>query len=241
MKNWNPFWKKAGSLKNTEPPKKHHLEKIPYGTAHYQFQGETCHVYTCIRKTLPHVKDFKEFWKQRGPFAFALTSSEFPPVLLAPEEWIFGNDKVGVLKELMQFAQRKMSLVRTDFQPASPGRLTPEDMIHWRIKPFPEPWNRMDCPAFLPQGYLTKAVLEEALDMAGQNLETKPESAPHTWQSRILEDSELIEDAFFQLVSSSLVQMGYVLLSPGKNRDAHALPLGRYLQEWEEDEQDAGL
>ncbi len=188
-------------------------------------------MYTCIRKTLPHVKDFKAFWKQRGPFSFALTSSEFPPVLLSPEEWIFGNDKIRVLKELMQFTQRRMALVRTDFQPASSGTLTPEDMIHWRIKPFPEPWDSMDCPAFLPQGYLTKAVLEKALDIAGQTpgkeSGTEPGTDHHAWESRILEDSELIENAFFQLV--------------GKERDAHALPLGKYLQEWEEDEQDAGL
>ncbi len=196
-------------------------------------------MYSCIRKTLPHVKDFKAFWKQRGPFAFALTSSEFPPVLLGPEEWIFGNDKVRVLKELMQFAQRKMSLVPTDFQPASSGTLTPEDMIHWRIKPFPEPWDSMDCPAFLPQGYLTEAVLEKAMDLAGQNLPSEHDQCAR--RSRILENANLIEKAFFQLVSQSLFQMGYVLLSPGKNGDADTRPLGKYLQEWEEDEQDAGL
>ncbi len=196
-------------------------------------------MYSCIRKTLPHVKDFKTFWKQRGPFAFALTSSEFPPVLLEPEEWIFANDKVSIIKELMQFSQRKMSLVRTDFQGASSGTLTPEDMICWRIKPFPEPWNSMDCPAFLPQGYLTKAVLEHAAALAGQNLASEHDH--HTQQSRILEDATLMEEAFFQLVSQSLFQMGYVLLSPGKNRDTDAQALGKYLQEWEEDEQDAGL
>ena len=62
----------------------------------------------CVRQVLPNVKDFKTFWKKQGPFRYALTSNEYPPVLLEPEEWILGQDKQAVLKELMQFSGFKV-------------------------------------------------------------------------------------------------------------------------------------
>lgn len=31
-----------------------------------------------VRQVLPHASDFRRFWKETGPFEFALTSAEFP-------------------------------------------------------------------------------------------------------------------------------------------------------------------
>lgn len=57
---------------------------------------------------LPDSKAFKKFWIHNEPYRYALTSREYPPVLLADEEWIFSNDLTALLKELMQFDQNKM-------------------------------------------------------------------------------------------------------------------------------------
>jgi len=72
-----------------------------------------------LRKSLTTAKDFKEFWKEKGPFKYALTSQDFPPVLLEPEEWIFSNDIKGLLKTLMQFDKQKMKIVKAPFNPGN--------------------------------------------------------------------------------------------------------------------------
>ena len=175
----------------------------------------------CIRKTLPYARDFKQFWKDSGPFKYALTSNEFPPVLLAPEEWIFGNDRTEVLKELMGFSKNKMAFVQAPFNPDKTDILRPEDICGWKISHFPDAWNRMVCDAFVPEGHLTRAVVDE-LDTIGKK-----------------EGRQGIEAAFFSLLSRQLDQMGYVFIEPrGKSRFASTRA---YLEEWEEDEADAGI
>ncbi len=193
-------------------------------------------MYTCIRKILVHVTDFNKFWKQEGPFEFALTSSGFPPLLLEPEEWLFANDKIALIKGLMQFSQRKMAFWPRKLQKESQSRtnpsvsFTPEDMIPWRIAPFPEEWNSLECPAFLPQGYLTRDVLKQARILCQET---------NCVESQILKDISLIERAFFEIVAAHLPQMGYEFLSHDK--ESGAASLGKYLREWEEDELDAQI
>lgn len=175
----------------------------------------------CIRKILPHVKEFKQFWKDKGPFKYALTSQVFPPVLLAPEEWIFGNDRTEVLKDLMGFAGNRMELVRVSFNPENRAILRPEEICGWKIRHFPEEWNRMVCDAFVPEGHLTRSVIEE-LETLGET-EGKPG----------------VEKAFFSLLARRLDQMGYLLIQPrGKSKFASTRA---YLEEWEEDEAEAGI
>ena len=175
----------------------------------------------CVRKILPNVKDFKTFWKKQGPFRYALTSNEYPPVLLEPEEWIFGQDKIAVIKDLMQFSRRKMFFVPAPFNPANKSILRPDDVCAWKIVHFPEAWNAMICDGFLPEGQLTRAVVDEciALDLA--------------------QDKSGIEQAFFSLLERQLEGMGYVWLTPrGKAKTAF---IHKYLDEWHQDEEEAGL
>lgn len=175
----------------------------------------------CTRKILPNVKDFKQFWKKEGPFAYALTSREYPPVLLAPEEWVFGNDKIEVLKELMGFSASKMAFVRAPFNPDNKGIFRPEDICAWKITHFPEAWNSIVCEAFVPEGHLTRAVMAQIEVMDGK------------------ENKEGVETAFFSLIGRQLDEMGYLLFCPrGKSRSAY---IRSYLEEWEADEADAGL
>ncbi|MCG8568042.1 MAG: hypothetical protein MI747_23490 [Desulfobacterales bacterium] len=174
-----------------------------------------------IRKVLPNVNDFKEFWENQGPFAYALTSQAFPPILMEEEEWIFGTDLREVLKALMQFKERKMAFVQAPFNAENTGVLRPEELIPWQVRHFPEEWNRLFSDAFVPEGYLTSAVAEAA---------GKAEDAL---------DRESVEDAFFQILEQDLEGMGYLLLSPrGKYRYA---VVRDYVEEWEADESDAGL
>ncbi len=175
----------------------------------------------CTRRILPNVKDFKRFWKEKGPFAFALTSREYPPVLLEPEEWLFSNDKIVVLKELMQFSQSKSAFVRAPFNPDNKSIFRPQDICAWKITHFPGGWNSIVCDAFVPEGHLTQAVINELQAIGGQ------------------ENKQGVEMAFFSLIERQLDEMGYVLLSPrGKSRSA---VIRSYLEEWEDDETDAGL
>ena len=175
----------------------------------------------CTRQILPNVKDFKEFWKDKGPFKYALTSQEYPPVLLEPEEWIFGNDKVAVLKELMQFSKGKMGFVQAPFNPENRSILRPQDICPWKINHFPEAWNAIVCTAFVPEGHLTSAVTQETSAL-GLN-----------------EDKDGVESAFFSLVEKEIETMGYILIVPkGKSRVASTR---YYLEEWEADERDAGI
>ncbi len=175
----------------------------------------------CVRKILPSVTDFKEFWKDRGPFKYALTSKEYPPVLLEAEEWIFGNDKIGVLKELMQFSKEKMAFVRAPFNADNTDILRPGDICAWKLNHFPEEWNMMVCDAFVPEGHLTRAVMDE-LEVQGGD-----------------DDKKGVEKVFFTLLEQQIEKMGYVLIGPrGKSRFASTRA---YLEEWGEDEADAGL
>ncbi|WP_022664393.1 hypothetical protein [Desulfospira joergensenii] len=184
---------------------------------------------SCIRQNLPNVKDFKQFWKDKGPYLYALTSAEFPPVLLEEEEWIFGSDIVDVLKELMQFDKKKMGFVQAPFNPRKKGILRPENMIPWKIKNFPEEWNHLDCRAFVPEGHLTRSVMDEAEDM--EKKEARPDKKPS--------EAIKIEAGFFTLLEKDLEDMGYVLLKPLKN--SKSASVRDYLEEWEEDEKEAGI
>ncbi len=176
---------------------------------------------SCVRKILPHAKDFKRFWKDKGPFRYALTSNEYPPVLLAPEQWIFGDDKTQVLKELMGFETSKMTFVPAPFNPNKKSILRPEALCAWKITHFPEAWHTMVCDAFVPEGHLTQAVIEEATAIG------------------VKADKAGIETAFFSLMGRQMETMGYVLLEPRGTSTSAAI--ADYLAEWEEDDADAGL
>ena len=185
----------------------------------------------CVRQILPHVKDFIKFWKEAGPFRFALTSNEFPPMLLEPEEWIFANDIHLLLKELMQFGQKKMAFVQSPFNPKNKNILRPEGLSPWKITHFPEQWNRAVCDLFVPEGHLTCRVMDEASRMEASDRPTdSPKKSP---------GKQAIETAFFNLLEKNIEQMGYLLLSPLENSKYAATK--DYLFEWEQDEHEAGL
>lgn len=175
----------------------------------------------CIREILPNAKAFKQFWKDKGPFKYALTSNEYPPVLLEPEEWIFGNDKTEVLKALMGFDSSKMAVVRAPFNPDKKNILRPEALCPWKITHFPEEWNAMVCDAFVPEGHLTCQVTHEVAAMGGAD------------------EAADVEAAFFSLLGRQMETMGYLLLEPGSNSKSAAI--AAYLEEWEEDDADAGI
>jgi hypothetical protein len=173
------------------------------------------------REILPNSKQFKQFWKEKGPFKYALTSNEFPPVLLEPEEWIFSDDIQVILKELMQFDKLKMKIVRAPFNPENKSILRPENLSSWKINNFPEEWNAFICDIFVPQGYLTLEVVER-IKISEEKIEPK-----------------LVETTFFQCLENCIDQLGYLLLKPqGSSKNA---AITTYLSEWEEDEKDAGL
>jgi len=173
------------------------------------------------REILPHSNQFKQFWKEKGPFKYALTSSQFPPVLLEPEEWIFSDDIQVILKELMQFDKLKMKVVKAPFNPGNKSIFRPDTLSSWKINNFPEEWDAFICDIFFPGGHLTRAVLDR-IKMPEGKIEAK-----------------MVETAFFQCLENSLDQFGYQLLKPrGASKYA---AITTYLLEWEEDEQDAGL
>ncbi len=170
-----------------------------------------------IETILPNLKDFKLFWKDQGPFKYALTCNEFPPVLLEPEQWLFSNNIESLLKTLMQFDKRKMKFVRADFNPENKKILRPDGLSPWKINNFPEEWDAMACDSFVPKGYLT-TIVTDACD---------------------IRNKEQIQTAFFQSLEANIEQLGYVLLKPkGKSKYA---AIQSYLKEWEEDENDAGI
>ncbi|MCF8090991.1 MAG: hypothetical protein K9K40_00845 [Desulfotignum sp.] len=175
-----------------------------------------------FRQILPHASDFKRFWKEAGPFAFALTSAEFPPVLLEPEEWIFGHTARDVLKELMGFNRKKMAFLRTGFNPDNPDILRPDNLISWKISHFPREWNHMRSDFFIPDGHLTRVVTDSISAAPG-----------------LKDEKQQVTAAFFTLLENHLETMGYVLLKPrGSSKYA---AIHKYLSEWEADESDAGL
>ena len=186
------------------------------------------------RQILLNAKEFKRFWKERGPFKYALSSNEFPPILLEPEEWIFGNDIHLLLKELMQFDQKKMAFVQAPFNPKNKGILRPEGLSHWKINHFPEQWNRAVCDLFVPEGHLTCLVMDRASE--SENIDPSPQCLDG------VSEKQAVEKAFFQLLEQGLETMGYLLLkSHGKSTEAGHAAIDTYLSEWEEDDRDAGL
>ncbi len=175
-----------------------------------------------IRRVLPHASDFKRFWKDSGPFEFALTSTEYPPVLLAPEEWIFGHTVRDVLETLMGFSLGKAKVVRSEFNPQNTRILRPDNLIPWKIQPFPKEWNHMPCDFFTPEGHLTRVVADRVA------------------HSRFSGDeAQQVTAAFFDLLENHLDAMGYELLRPRGN--ARYAAIQDYISEWEKDEADAGL
>jgi hypothetical protein len=185
----------------------------------------------CVRQILPNVKDFIKFWKEIGPFRYALSSNEFPPILLEPEEWIFGNDIHLLLKELMQFDQKKMAFAQSPFNPKNKNILRPDGLSAWKITHFPEQWNSIVCDLFVPEGHLTCLVMDEAgnLEKSGRPMDSQKEPP----------EKQIIEKAFFNLLETHLEKMGYLLLIPlGNSKTASTK---NYLLEWEEDEREAGL
>ncbi|MBU8848640.1 MAG: hypothetical protein KOO64_03820 [Desulfobacterales bacterium] len=173
------------------------------------------------RKIFPNSKKFKIFWKEKGPYKYALTSKEFPPVLLEPEEWIFSSGPEALLKELMQFDKRKMKIVKAPFNPENKNILRPEKLSPWKINNFPEEWDAAVCDIFVPKGHLTGVVLDK-IEKSEGHIETRQ-----------------VETAFFQCLETRIEQLGYLLFKPlGSSKYA---AVKKYLAEWEEDDQDAGL
>lgn len=174
-----------------------------------------------IRQILSTSREFKAFWEKQGPFRYALTSNEFPPVLMEPEEWIFSDDLEALLKSLMQFEAREMEIVPFPFNPDKKSILRPDAMIPWRIINFPEEWSSCGCDCFMPGGHLTHLIFQ-GLSLPDGNL-----------------DSGYVEKAFFHCLSNCTDQLGYLLFKPIKN--SKTADMKKYLTEWEEDDQDAGL
>jgi len=173
------------------------------------------------REILYNSEDFKKFWDKKGPYRYALTSREFPPVLLEPEEWIFSNDMQALLKALMQFDKRKMKIVKAPFNPENKNILRPEMLSSWKINNFPEEWNSCVCDIFVPEGHLTRVVFE-GIKISKRDI-----------------DPEQVETAFLKCLETRIEQIGYLLLKPRGSSKYAAIK--NYLFEWEKDEQDAGL
>jgi hypothetical protein len=174
-----------------------------------------------IRVIIETSRQFKTFWKEKGPFKYALTSQDFPPVLLSPEEWLFSNDKSALLKELMQFDQKKMRVVHAPFNPKNKAILRPETLSAWKITHFPEPWDALMCDLFVPQGHLTLALFDRITAL--------PEKM----------DAQSVERLFFDHLETCLEQMGYGWFSP--NDQSRYADIRSYLDEWTADEHEAGL
>ncbi|MBF0302979.1 MAG: hypothetical protein HQK73_08060 [Desulfamplus sp.] len=168
-----------------------------------------------VRRILITTKDFKAFWKKQGPFKYALTSAEFPPVLLELEEWIFSDNIICLLKELMQWDLRKIAIVAAPFNKNRRDVLKPDTIIPWKIDNFPQEWESAVCETFTPLGYLTEAV--KNIDSRGSNIET----------------------VFFESLEENITKIGYVLLKPEPsigNEDAAYIT--SYIDEWQADEDD---
>ena len=174
-----------------------------------------------IRKVLESSGKFKMFWQEKGPFKYALTSREFPPVLLEEEEWLFSNDVTALLKELMQYGQQRMKIVKSPFNPANKAVLRPDDLSKWKIANFPEAWNSAKSDLFTPEGHLTAVVMESA------------------GASKTGIKAASVERAFFSCLEKKIGELGYILFVPREGAKRAAVQ--SYLKEWEADEADAGL
>jgi hypothetical protein len=169
---------------------------------------------TAQRIILLESRDFKKFWQAKGPFKYALTSSEFPPVLLEPEEWVFSDNMDTLLKELMQWEKRKMKFVQAPFSRKKTNILKPESLSPWRIANFPEEWDMAKCSSFTPVGYLTEAVTETCA--SGEKAD--------------------VEAAFFKHLAQEIDSIGYVVLSPEPILSPVTAFVDEYLKEWMADE-----
>ncbi len=170
---------------------------------------------TVIRQILPTVKTFKDFWKNQGPFRHALTSQEYPPILLEPEEWLFSHDIKALLKELMGWDVRKMRIVEAPFNRKKQNVFTPDNLSPWKITHFPEEWEGAVCRAFTPVGHLTLAVVPDASNM----------------------DRTAVEAAFFNCLEKEINTIGYLLLGPDPSQGAASMAfVDEYVREWELDE-----
>jgi len=173
------------------------------------------------REILINSDEFKGFWKEKGPFKFALTSMGFPPLLLEPEEWIFSNNIILLFKDLMQFEQKKMKIVQAAFNRENKNILRPEKIIAWKLNNFPEEWNSLTCDFFVPEGHLTLAVMENVKNN----------------QDKL--DANTVETAFFQCLENSIEQMGYLLFKPESGSKYAGIK--KYLSEWELDDKESGI
>ncbi|MFH1154268.1 MAG: hypothetical protein V1793_10660 [Pseudomonadota bacterium] len=169
-----------------------------------------------LRQILPWSTEFKVFWKASGPFRYALTSREFPPILLEPEEWLFSDNLSDLIKELMQWEKRGMAIIEAPFNPRSTKTLKPEELSPWKINHFPEEWESAVCPLFTPVGHLTHEAVSRSLSQEAAD----------------------IENAFFESLAEYIDTIGYVLLKPDPVFSRTHACINDYLKEWEEDESD---
>lgn len=202
---------------------------------------------------LPTSHAFKRYWKNKGPFKYALTSAEYPPILLEPEEWLFSNDIVSLLKQLMKWNERQMKIVEAPFNPRKQNVLKPETLSPWKILNFPEEWETAVCDAFTPVGHLTRHVEEMgktstdfdfdgedagahensgAYQDAGAHQGTKKEAAAPTKMT-----AADMEAAFFRSLKEAVEKIGYVLLKPEPHMGEKDIAyIKTYLDEWQADE-----
>ena len=175
-----------------------------------------------VQHIITDSKTFRRFFKDKGPFDFALTCQGYPPILLDDEQWLFGEDPAALIRALIGFDRRKMTLKKTEYNKAKKKVLRPDALSPWQITPFVEEWENLDCDLFLPGGHLTLAFFNRAgLD---------PDSA----------GPDDVLAAFFTCLERELPRLGYLLLS-NNPKDSWVTDLAGYLKEWEEDEADAGL
>ncbi|SLM33257.1 conserved hypothetical protein [Desulfamplus magnetovallimortis] len=195
-----------------------------------------------IRKVLVTSSEFKKFWKQHGPFRYALTSAEYPPVMIEPEEWIFSDNIISLVKALMQWDERKMKIVHAPFNRKKRNVLKPELLVPWKINNFPIEWECAVCKSFTPVGHLTESVLEiaEAMKVDDSSIFSGSNGDVQRDGAEFDVDEKRIEKAFFASIEKELPTIGYVLLKPDHIRGAvdHAY-INDYMEEWVADEKDA--
>ncbi len=184
-----------------------------------------------IRETLITFREFKRFWKKKGPYKYALTSIEYPPVLLEPEEWLFSDNAVDILKELMRWKERKMKIVPAPFNKNKKNILKPETLSPWKINNFPEEWKGAVCKSFTPVGHLTESVT------AGREIIAAGVKSMESAHNDL--SIKTIENLFFESLEMDIEKIGYILLKPDKLRESgDAAFIMDYLEEWETDEKD---
>ncbi|MBF0201662.1 MAG: hypothetical protein HQK66_10185 [Desulfamplus sp.] len=203
-----------------------------------------------IRCLLPFSNDFKKFWKSKGPYRYALTSSEFPPTLLEPEEWIFADNAVDILKSLMQWEERGMAIVPAPFNRRKKRVFKPDILAPWKIENFPDEWKNSICKTFTPVGHLTVHVM----DIAASRPRGGDSAAwgSHTDHYNLVDmdyvyndiDAGSVEKAFFASLEAEIDSIGYTMLKSDQFKgeeskgDESCAFIKEYLEEWELDEQE---